>query len=157
MERQLITLVIIVLTFCPPVWARIGESLDACNKRYGSGQFWRADGGRYIAEYHKNSIRVKVTFLRNSSGGEWIAEGMFYKKQRPGTFTANDIETLISVNTRRGEWFNISEDADRYVFWRNYNAGLTATLDPSATVLFIMSDKLAGVLDEQQEKALQGF
>jgi hypothetical protein len=98
-----------ILFIVPSVFARLGDTPDQCDERYGSkyteigGQgFWAAE-----RKYEKGGVQITIRFLRNESGAR-IAEYIGFKLTNTTTnrMTPSKIEGLL--NSVAPEWIPIT-------------------------------------------------
>lgn len=83
-----------------PASARLGETPDQCDERYGTKYTEAAGQGYWSAErkYEKNGVRITIRFLRNETGAR-TAEYIEYKPVNTATnrLTPAKIEGLLAL------------------------------------------------------------
>jgi hypothetical protein len=99
----------VVLLIAPTTFARLGDTPDQCDERYGSKYTETAGQGFWAAErkYEKSGVQITIRFLRNEQGTR-IAEYIAYKLTNATTnrMTPSKIEGLL--NSVAPEWTPIT-------------------------------------------------
>lgn len=75
------------LTMAAPAWARLGETPDACDRRYGLVLTQKGPQGCWALsrEYKKNGVDISIRFITLSTGAKvagWIAYSSITQEDR---------------------------------------------------------------------------
>jgi hypothetical protein len=94
MKRPLLPALFVFLRLCGFTHARIGESIEQCDARYGQPTFTHQDRDLASRFYRFNNKRIRVTFVSGSSVLENIVDGPAVISGTVGVkqFTARSIQ-----------------------------------------------------------------
>jgi hypothetical protein len=171
-----------VLALARPAFARVGETLDQCKKRYGKAtavpqpyDFGDQAKDLVYFDFEKNGIAIQIGFLNG------IASDLsFHHSEGVPTpaFTQVEIDTLLADNGNDMAWKAIGSDGKliffpdtpvlytRYGNFQQREDGVMATVDGVALHIFTpdwmayVNAKMKAHTDEEmvkQKKNLEGF
>ena len=105
-----IIIAMLCLTICAIVYARLGETPDECNRRYGTpSDYPEPELEKAIVEkrvYLRNGIRVEVHFQREEDS---IIRANFIQYSKPGDLwnvrlSSNELHTFLGANAQGSKW-----------------------------------------------------
>ena len=176
---------ILLLTFSVnPLFARLGETLEQCIKRYGKATLVPAvyDFGSNAKElvyynFQKNGFAIQIGFLRGKA-----SDLSFHHAPPANALTPVEIDTLLAANAGGMEWKNVldgkltffpdtSSPQVRYGSYRQRDDGAMATIDDPpihTSTLHIFTSEWMDYINvemkahneeviESQKKNLEGF
>lgn len=110
MRRRALAAVLFTLGATPLLFARIGESPEACDQRYGpplkagspTRGFWATE-----QRHEKNGFRIVVRFLRHEDG-TFTAGYVEYTPMNPSDFSFTDERTRSLLEIVSTEWTKLA-------------------------------------------------
>ena len=127
-------------------FARIGETLDECKKRYGEPV--KAEEG--FTYFRKADLIIQVSFFKTKV--DFIR---FAKSKDDEHFTDNEIKLLLDANGAGAKWEDIQSN-----LWGT-KSGLFATIDQKNQNLTLATkegfERLMSEKKEKEDKSLEGF
>ena len=104
-----------LLAFTTNAQARLGESIEQCNKRYEKPILIEKE--EQIIHYLKNGIKVKVYFHKSK------ADCIFYRLRESKPLSDHMINQLLKVNGKNWKKFKTTDEAFYYLDNNNRVAG----------------------------------
>ncbi len=179
MRAVIILLFLAVTLGFSPLSARVGETLDQCNKRYGKAistpqVYDFGDEAKDLAyfNFEKNGIAIQIGFLKGNA-----ADLSFHHTGTTGELTQVEIDTLLAANSGGMTWKPVNDGKliffpDTPQIWTRYgnyqqrDDSVIATVDGIALHIFTpdwfayVNDKMLAHTQhdiEVQKKNLEGF
>lgn len=104
-------LFLIALMFSTSAFARIGETTEQLDKRYGKPLETTRDN----VEIRRYLFRGFIILVGLENG---ISQGEVYRKENDSRMTEAEIQGLLQVNAGKSEWRREpDENVDNFVYW----------------------------------------
>jgi len=154
--RTLLLIPIFALCMSPSAWARIGDTLQECQKRYGESK--KVAGPNHY--FKKGGFSIVVTLFENKVDfiGYWKAEENVLGISV--AMSENEIEQLLKVNSGERVWKKrevISVNQE----WQTEDGDLAASYRTLENNLVIATkgnlERAAAAKKSKENKALEGF
>lgn len=165
-------LIVVFWLLCLPAFARIGETPEECEKRYGKHIVETSEGkGEFLRHYEKSGYMINVWFLQ--SGDTWKVEHISYYRKDENRFAKEEIRDLLQLNSKKG-WKYIDawsiyysskpesrratlDHAIHYETWQSEDKTLWATYTKEAKSLSIRTEKMEAFVKKQIKKEMEGL
>ena len=120
-----------VLALAMPAFARVGETLDQCKKRYGKAtavpapyDFGEQAKELYYFNFQKNGIDIQIGFLKGVASDlsfhhhpDPATEGATAADAKPAALTPIEIDTLLSDNSNDLSWKTVGVGDGKLIFF----------------------------------------
>ena len=149
------TLLLIALMFSSPAIARIGETPEQLNKRYGKP----LETIRENLETRRYLFRGFIILVGLEKG---ISQCEVYRKEDNSRMTESDIYGLLEANTGSSEWVHEpKENFENYVYWSKDKKTRVGIYNLATHRLMITSKeclpRCAQLVNSSNRKAMEGF
>lgn len=183
MRAVLVVLLFALTLGLTPLFARIGETLDECKKRYGKAteatppyDFGTDAPDLIYYNFEKNGIAIQIGFL-NGKAADLSFHHTADAPAVPAALTQTEIDILLAANSSDMQWKSVTDGkltffpdgpspTTRYGSYQQRDDGVMATVDGPALHIFTpewmayINDKMKAHnarVTEDQKKNLEGF
>lgn len=101
---KILTIAVLFLATLTPVYARIGETMAECEKRYGKHIDEEKDGILVYRTYTLNKVTILIGFAKGKGKRHYEARSVGYSKDGFGSFEADMIRTFLNANKGKSTW-----------------------------------------------------
>ena len=148
-------LLLIALAFSASAFARIGETTEQIDKRYGQPQ----ETTRSKAESRRYLFRGFTVLVFFEQG---ISQCEIYQKEDNSRMTEAEIQGLLQANAGRSEWrYEPEEGTDNFVYWSKDKRTRVAIYTLAARRLMVTSKaffgRFAHLVNSKDRKEMNGF
>ncbi|MBT7188274.1 hypothetical protein HN911_13220 [Candidatus Bathyarchaeota archaeon] len=175
MKASVLGVVLLLASICPSK-ARMGETPDECEARYGKHTKQQKDGKFTQRTYKLNGFVIQVIFGTKKGAGKKVAHGISYMKPTEfmnARLSKAEIETFLKANAQGKSWGEV--DLMRQAFTKRGLAGreatrtsfyydiwqhpddMTAWYEKPKDVLTISTGVLSRYMKREKDKKLSGF
>ncbi len=152
--KIIITLIIVLLAFASRTDARLGETKEQCEKRYGEHYDFTLYPKLNVSFYMKNDYKVVAYFL------DGVCQRIDYKNEGyDGSIqplSKKEIEVFLSSNAQNSKWIEVDDHQ-----WGRKDNSAIATYYKSQYCLVITTEKWINAQKEDEEaeteEELYGF
>ncbi len=146
-----------------PAWARLGETKEQLETRYGKGEPVKPEevgGLRDVLRFQKGDFGVFCGLFENRCDVIMISKGQAPEGQ--GAFSEAEIATLLEANASGKAWKETTKGTGRYGRdWQTIDGTLNAHLNDQHRSLFIStttgSERRSREGNERDKAKLKGF
>jgi len=153
---KLLSFILLSLLFSPLANARVGETKEQCEKRYGKAL--GNEGEMYF--YQKAGLDISVEFNKGVADFIYYLKSQKDKIGQPEKLSDNEVQLLIESNKASGEWEKV-KSLSLYTLWHNKQKSLHAKHTKLDRTLTVCSqsyiDRIAKRQKEEEAKKLKGF
>jgi hypothetical protein len=184
MRHVLVFMMFVVALGFTPLFARVGETLEQCVKRYGKATqippvYDFGSEARDLAYYNfeKNGIAIQIGFLHGQAGDLSFQHIANPNAPAPSVLTQAEIDTLLTANAAGMSWKTVPDGKltffpdttspkSRYGPYQQRDDGVMATVDGPSLHIFTpgwmtyINEKMKAhneQVTENQKKNLEGF
>lgn len=94
-----------LLALSTSVYARVFETIQECDKRYGKPTAIDRDGTMLLILYEVDDVDIFVSFLKVGESKEYTAVGVAYmQSNKKGGFEALTVATFLKANSQGKDW-----------------------------------------------------
>ncbi|RYD67686.1 MAG: hypothetical protein EOP83_02325 [Verrucomicrobiaceae bacterium] len=151
-------LLLLLLVSALPASARLGETRDECDKRYGI-PVKTLEGGGIV--YAKAGLHIVATFWNSKVSHIMVCKVERDALNTPKELSQNEIEILLKANDGGSEWKKSEALAFMRSQWERADGKAVALYKQTDNYLTIIDTAYASHLDEEKEKkeakVLDGF
>lgn len=101
---KILTIAVLFLATLTPVYARLGETMAECEKRYGQHTDEEKDGILLCRGYTMNKVTIFIAFAKGKGKRHYEARSIIYSKDGFGSFEAHMIRTFLNANKGKSTW-----------------------------------------------------
>ena len=141
-----------------PAFARIGETEQQIEKRYGKSTLTVSTGNEPLQKvYQSSGLNITVTYL------DGVSQREIFTKQDGSELSKNEIAILLEANTARSKWIEdpTATSLAGMQGWKLESGGRTAAFSRDKTRLVITTDLVQKVFNqrkaEDEKEKLKGF
>jgi hypothetical protein len=169
--KLLIVLIVVLLAFASQVEARLGETMEQCEKRYGKPTSSEEFGGIQGLAFKKNDFTIRVFIINGKCGMiSYEKEGELINKP----LSKEEIEKFLSSNSQDFEWEvkdtmgeaystsdellmqDLMRDAMKCIRWRRRD-GAIAFYNKLESQLVFTTKKALEIGSKNEKDSLDGF
>ena len=141
-----------------PAFARIGETEQQIEKRYGKSTLTVSTGNEPLQKvYQSSGLNITVTYL------DGVSQREIFTKQDGSELSKNEIAILLEANTAGSKWIEdpTATSLAGMQGWKLESGGRTAAFSRDKTRLVITTDLVQKVFNqrkaEDEKEKLKGF
>jgi hypothetical protein len=141
-----------------PAFARIGETEQQIEKRYGKSTLTVSTGNEPLQKvYQSSGLNITVTYL------DGLSQREIFTKQDGSELSKNEIAILLEANTAGSKWIEdpTATSLAGMQGWKLESGGRTAAFSRDKTRLVITTDLVQKVFNqckaEDEKEKLKGF
>ena len=141
-----------------PAFARIGETEQQIEKRYGKSTLTVSTGNEPLQKvYQSSGLNITVTYL------DGVSQREIFTKQDGSELSKNEIAILLEANTAGSKWIEdpTATSLAGMQGWKLELGGRTAAFSRDKTRLVITTDLVQKVFNqrkaEDEKEKLKGF
>jgi hypothetical protein len=141
-----------------PAFARIGETEQQIEKRYGKSTLTVSTGNEPLQKvYQSSGLNITVTYL------DGVSQREIFTKQDGSELSKNEIAILLEANTAGSKWIEdpTATSLAGMLGWKLESGGRTAAFSRDKTRLVITTDLVQKVFNqrkaEDEKEKLKGF
>jgi hypothetical protein len=154
--KQILSLLLILSAFAPSAFARIGETEEQIEKRFGKSVVTFSKGKELPNKgYLSAGLRITVSYV------DGISESEFYQKSDQQKLSQTEIDTLLDANSGGGAWAESPQVLSSVREWKCESTQRTAAYVEFANALTIGTDRCWKLQEAQKAQAekdkLKGF
>ena len=149
------TLLLIALMFATPAFARVGETTEQLDKRYGKP----LQTARDTLETRRYSFRGFIILVGLEGG---VSQGEVFRKADNSRMTEPEIQGLLQANAGNSPWRpEPDENLDNYVYWSKDKKSRVGIYALATHSLLITSKafipRFSALVSSGSRKDMQGF
>ena len=149
------SLLLIALMFSTPAFARIGETTEQIDKRYGQPLETKRDKEE-IRRYSFRDFTVLVGVDRG------ISQCEVYQKKDNSRMTEAEIQGLLQANAGKSDWnYEPDENLESFIYWSRDKRTRVAIYNLATHGLMVTSKaflaRFAHLVNSSDRKKMEGF